>query len=185
MTQGKSVQLSKYLSFLLRHGGEEAGLTFDSQGFTSYQEVWELIQKRFGSRFTLADFDAVIAGEGQDKKRFERQGEGLRAAYGHSRVSTVHYDEAIPPATLYHGTTPRALASIRQEGLRSMNRQYVHLTIDLERARSVARRYDKNPIILIVHAADAHAKGIRFYRPDQEHFLSDDIPPEFLEETDL
>jgi putative RNA 2'-phosphotransferase len=35
-----------------------------------------------------------------------------------------------PPAILYHGTSPSAAKNIMSEGLRPMNRQYVHLSTD-------------------------------------------------------
>ncbi|MEM1009367.1 MAG: RNA 2'-phosphotransferase [Myxococcota bacterium] len=38
-TRKSRTQLSKYLSFLLRHGGEDAGLHFDDQGFTDFAQV--------------------------------------------------------------------------------------------------------------------------------------------------
>ncbi|MCB9643180.1 MAG: RNA 2'-phosphotransferase [Myxococcales bacterium] len=180
-----SVKLSKFVSFLLRHGAEENGLTLDDQGFTPLDEVWSLIQKRYKHRFRFEEFEEVLQGDKDGKKRFEQKDGLVRALYGHSKVKAIVYEDATPPTFLFHGTTPDALLKIQKTGLSPMQRQYVHLTIDLERARSVARRYSPNPIILRVHAADAHAAGIRFFQPDNEHFLSEPIPPQYLEETDL
>jgi putative RNA 2'-phosphotransferase len=180
-----ALQLSKFLSFLLRHGADEFGLVLDDQGFAEMDAVWCCVEDRYGKRFTQADLDLVLAGDKDGKKRFERKDGLIRAFYGHSKVKAIVYEDATPPAILYHGTTPEAWQKIQQTGLLPMQRQYVHLTIDLERARSVARRYAPHPIILFVHAAKAHDAGIRFFQPDEEHFLSEPIPPQFLEKSDL
>ncbi|MCK6510340.1 RNA 2'-phosphotransferase [Myxococcota bacterium] len=180
-----TLQLSKFLSFLLRHGAEEFGLVLDDQGFADFDAVWCCVEDRYGKRFTQDDLDEVLAGDKDGKKRFERIDGKIRAFYGHSKVTPIVYEEAAPPAFLYHGTTPEAWQKIQQTGLLPMQRQYVHLTIELERARSVARRYTPHPLILRIHAEKAHDSGVKFFQPDQEHFLSEPIPPAFLEKTDL
>lgn len=175
------VQLSKFLSTLLRHRADQFGLVLDEHGFADTDQVWAQVQRRYGSRYQLADLLKVVAGDVTGKKRFEIQGRHIRALYGHSAVRDITYEPVIPPTLLYHGTTSAALESIRRDGLKHQRRQYVHLAIHRDRAAQVAARHAGTPILLTVRAAEAHRAGIQFYQPETEHFLADDIPVEFID----
>ena len=119
-----------------------------------------------------------------DKPRFELRGDRIRARYGHSLPVKVPHPRERPPAILYHGTTPEAAARILVDGLRSMRRQYVHLSVDPNTAREVGRRRTPRPVVLTVRADDAHDAGVTFYRAEAAIWLADQIPPEFLQEDD-
>jgi putative RNA 2'-phosphotransferase len=90
----------------------------------------------------------------------------------------------VPPPILYHGTSQRALAAIRREGLRPMGRQYVHLSPDPETATLVGARHDEQPVILTVRAAEAHAAGVVFHQADEAVYLAKHVPAEFIEMAD-
>jgi putative RNA 2'-phosphotransferase len=62
-----------------------------------------------------------------------------------------------------------------------MKRQYVHLSTTMERAREVASRRTREPVILSVRALDAHAAGVVFHSPEPQHFLARTIAPQFIE----
>lgn len=174
-------QLSKFLSFLLRHGADEFDLALDEQGFASFDDVWAIVQRRYKARFSLEDLEPVLAGELDGKKRLELVDGRIRAIYGHNRrVKQVEYEPANPPAILYHGTHSHVIDKIRESGLLAMERQYVHLSVDQERAFTVARRYTRDPIMLQVRAQEAQAAGHVFFQPDSNHFLCEAIPPEFI-----
>lgn len=180
----KLTSLSKFLSFLLRHGADEYKLSLDAEGFADIDAVWAIIQRE-RSWASRTDLETVIAGARDGKKRHERVGDKIRALYGHSRVRDVVYPAVEPPEILFHGTVPRALEAIRAEGLQRMQRQYVHLSNTIERATTVASRYDKTVVLLRVRAKEAHEQGVVFHRPDDEHFLATAIPPEFIEFSEL
>lgn len=66
-----------------------------------------------------------------DKKRFQISDDGklIRAVQGHSTTSVnITLNKLIPPTYLYHGTAQRFIDSIKEQGLISKDRQYVHLT---------------------------------------------------------
>jgi len=176
-------QLSKYLSYLLRHGAEEAGLALDHEGFAALEELWALVERRYGQRFTHEHLALVVAGDHSGKKRFERSGDRIRAMYGHNRklAQTIQYENVAPPTYLYHGTTPQAWPKIQEEGLSPMQRQYVHLAVGRQRAYDVARRYDPSPIMLRVQARAAYDAGHPFYQPEVSHYLTEVLPPIFIE----
>jgi putative RNA 2'-phosphotransferase len=173
-------RLSKLLAVMLRHAPQDFGLTPDAEGFVSVADLWTQVDQRGGGRYTYEDLLAVVEGVSSDKKRFEIRGEHIRALYGHSAVEVI-YDPAVPPETLYHGTTEQALGLIAQHGLTAQSRQYVHVTTNRQLAASVGARHEGKTIILSIRAAQAHAAGIVFFHPEAEHYLAERIPPEFID----
>jgi putative RNA 2'-phosphotransferase len=174
-------KLSKFLAYALRHQPEKFDLTLDEQGFAPTDAVWAAISKQFGGRYQLSDLLAVVAGDKTGKKRYEIDGRYIRALYGHNAaVAEVIYQPAVPPALLYHGTNEAAVRIIREEGLRALGRQYVHLTTSLARATIVAQRRSAMIVMLEVLALEAHNAGTAFYHPEDEHYLVKAVPAAFI-----
>lgn len=177
------VQLSKFLSFVLRHKPDAISLTLDSQGWVS---IDELIEKgnAAGTQFGREDLLHVVATS--DKKRFSVSADGLRirAAQGHSVTVALGLSPQEPPPVLYHGTATRFVDSILSEGLKPQDRQHVHLSIDEATARRVGQRHGK-PVILKIEALRMHAKGFKFFLADNGVWLTDQVPPEFLSSADV
>lgn len=174
-------QLSKFLALVLRHKAEDYNLNIDENGFVDTDEVWQLIEKKFGKKFRYSDLETVVAGDNHGKKRYEIIDGRIRAMFGHSTgVTEINYPIATPPAHLYHGTSQEAIKSIEKSGLESRNRQYVHLTTNLDNAKRVADRHSKNIIILTINALEAHNSGVVFHQPEDEHYLCKYIPSEYI-----
>jgi putative RNA 2'-phosphotransferase len=176
-------KLSKFLALILRHQPERFALQLDEEGWASLAEVMEILHGLPNFRWaTHADvMEIVEQGTDGGKRRFEVEGERIRARYGHSLAQPVVYEPCVPPALLYHGTSPDALDGIRREGLRPMERQYVHLSPDVETALRVGTRHDQQPVVLTVRAAEAHDAGIEFYQADEAVYLAKHVPAEFLD----
>jgi putative RNA 2'-phosphotransferase len=174
--------LSKFLALILRHQPERFALRLDEEGWASLAEVMEILHGLPNFRWaTRADvMEIAEQGTGGGRRRFEVEEGRIRARYGHSLAQPVVYEPCVPPALLYHGTSSDVLDAIRREGLRPMERQYVHLSPDVETALHVGARHDEQPIALTVRAAEAHAAGIEFYRADEAVYLAQYIPPEFI-----
>jgi putative RNA 2'-phosphotransferase len=198
------VKLSKFLALILRHQPERFGLPLDEEGWASLPEVMEILRGLPNFRWaTRADVLAVVErGTGETsarsaetlsrdaqaeglaaagKRRFQIEGNRIRARYGHSLARPIRYEPCAPPPRLYHATSPDGLASIRREGLRPMERQYVHLSPDPETALHVGARHADRPVVLTVRAAQAHAAGVEFYQADDAVYLAKHIAVEFLE----
>lgn len=177
------VRLSKTISHALRHAPWLYELEVDEEGWTPVADLLAGLRRhrRAWRELTEEDLRAMMARPG--KKRFEmREGE-IRALYGHSIDMKIRKERAKPPGRLYHGTAPKVAALIGREGLKPMNRQYVHLSADEETAREVGRRKAKDPVILTVRAAEAHTAGVSFYHGNEMVWLAERVPPEFIEET--
>jgi putative RNA 2'-phosphotransferase len=61
-----------------------------------------------------------------------------------------------------------------------MARQYVHLSPDASTARQVGRRKAHPCAVLVVRSLDAAAAGVTFYRGNEQVWLADLVPAEFL-----
>ena len=172
------VQLSKFVSLVLRHKPDAIGLALDPQGWAS---IDELVEKgnAAGTKFGRDDLLHVV--ETSDKKRFSVSADGsrIRAAQGHSVSVELGLAPRQPPPLLYHGTATRFVASILSEGLKPQGRQHVHLSLDEATALRVGQRHGK-PSILRVDAHAMHAKGFKFYLADNGVWLTDHVPPQFL-----
>jgi putative RNA 2'-phosphotransferase len=174
----RNVQLSKFLSLILRHQPDTIGLALDAQGWAV---IDELIAKSdaAGTRFTRDDLLHVV--QSSDKKRFSvsEDGQRIRAAQGHSVEVELGLQPQEPPAVLYHGTATRFVDAILAEGLKPQSRQQVHLSADEATAQLVGQRHGK-PVVLTVDALRMHAAGFKFYRADNGVWLADQVPSGFL-----
>lgn len=177
----KHAETSKFLSYLLRHQPQAAGLTLDKAGWA---EIAELIRCVNTAGYAL-DHDLLQTIVAQsEKKRFTISEDGLliRAAQGHSTPYVkIDYVEKTPPDVLFHGTASRFLASIREQGIISKDRQHVHLSQDEATAVQVGQRHGK-PVVLTINARAMFEQGFKFYQADNGVWLSDTIPWEFVQE---
>ncbi|GBF05970.1 phosphotransferase KptA/Tpt1 [Deinococcus aerius] len=164
-------QLSRRLSYLLRHAPEKMGVTLEPGGWAPVQAVLRSL------RVPRERLERVVATN--NKQRFSLEGERIRANQGHSVRVDLDLTPAVPPATLYHGTHPAALPAIHREGLRRMNRHHVHLSPDRETARRVGARRG-SPVVLEVRAGEMHAAGHVFFLSANGVWLVEAVPPEFL-----
>jgi putative RNA 2'-phosphotransferase len=172
------VQLSKFLSFVLRHQPDAIGLALDSQGWAS---IDELVEKGNAARTQFSREDLLLVVKTNDKKRFSISADGLRirAAQGHSVSVGLGLSPQEPPSVLFHGTAIRFIESILREGLKPRARQQVHLSTDDATALRVGQRHGK-AAVLKVDALRMHSKGFKFYLADNGVWLTDQVPPEFL-----
>lgn len=173
------IRLSKFMSLVLRHQPHEFWLSLDAEGFAPLEALVRIVEERPDLKAGRAEVLKVV--EEDRPRRFEIQGDRIRARYGHSFKADqpVAYPAVEPPPVLFHGTYPEAVKGIHRDGLRAMKRQYVHLWTTEERAREVARRRTRTPVILRIRAGAAHAAGVVFHSPEPNHYLVRAIPVEF------
>jgi putative RNA 2'-phosphotransferase len=180
MTSKVLNKTSKFLSFVLRHKPDVIGLELDANGWAN---INELINKGNASgevsNLDRAFIQNVV--DTSDKKRFiiSEDGEHIRANQGHSINVDLQLKPVTPPEFLYHGTATRFLDSILQEGLRPQQRQYVHLSTDIETATAVGQRYGK-PVILKIKALLMHEQGFTFYLSENGAWLTDSVPKAYI-----
>lgn len=171
--------VSKFLSYVLRHQPESIGLSLDSEGWADIDTLIACA-KTDGKALDREIIFSVV--ESSDKKRFSLSEDGLRirAAQGHSSPQVnIQYQERTPPDVLYHGTATRFLESIQSQGLIAGSRQYVHLSADEATAISVGQRHGK-PVLLKIDALTMHEQGVTFYQADNGVWLTQAVDSAFI-----
>ena len=174
-------QVSRILSYALRHHPEEFGIILDEEGWVLTNDLLNAIKKNHPALRWIDSATLQLIQQQNDKPRFEMIEGSIRAGYGHSlaqlRIRMIPHK---PPAVLYHGTTEKALLQIRQTGLQPQQRHYVHLSADIQTARLVGKRRTKIPQLITINASDAFHAGIQFYKCNETIWLADGIPPQYL-----
>ncbi|SEP06055.1 putative RNA 2'-phosphotransferase [Halogranum amylolyticum] len=173
----RRVRLSKFASGALRHFPDDAGLSPDGHGWVDYDALVDAVTRKY-SWAEREHVDGVVATD--PKGRFERRSSRIRAAYGHSIDVTLEPTESAVPSQLYHGTARRNIESIRETGLRPMGRQRVHLSTTREEARTVGRRHDDDPVVVVVDADAMVANGFGVDERGPETYTVDHVPPRYL-----
>lgn len=172
-------QLSKEVSYALRHAPWEYELEMDEEGWVPVKQLLESLNSS-GKWANITENDLIEMIASSEKKRHEILNGKIRAYYGHSVPNKILKQEMNPPQILYHGTPKRFLASIKEKGLLPQDRNYVHLSQDIETAMQVGKRRDKHPVILIIEAQKAHADGIKFYLGNEKVWLADSVPTQYI-----
>ena len=171
-------QLSKTIAHALRHEPEAYGLQLDESGWVSLELLVNALRSKNWPQLEPDNIVQVAAAT--DKKRFEIKDGRIRAYYGHSTDEKIVKTPVVPPILLYHGTIAANMHSILQNGLLPMERQYVHLSEDVQTARIVGSRRKGEVIIFKVSALEAHNSGIAFYREENGTWLAEPVSPKFL-----
>ncbi len=173
------VKTSRACSFLLRHQPQAAGLTLDPQGWIAVDELLAGLA-RINRRADRALLERVVAEN--DKQRFEFSPDGgrIRARQGHSVSVDLGLDPQVPPDALWHGTVARFLPKIHKDGLQPQGRHHVHLSADRATATAVGNRRG-SAVLLRVDAAAMDRAGHRFYCTANGVWLTDGVPPGFLD----
>jgi putative RNA 2'-phosphotransferase len=174
----RAKRLSKFLSFVLRHQPEAAGLTLDESGWANVDAVL-LGARSQGLAMTMDELRYVV--ETSDKRRFALSADErcIRAQQGHSIEVDLDLPPSTPPEFLYHGTVARFLPAIMAEGLKKGARHHVHLAADRATAEGVGARRGA-PVVLCVQAEVMHREGHAFFLSGNGVWLTETVPPIFL-----
>lgn len=173
---------SKFLSFVLRHYPEAIGLTLDENGWTRIDDLLEKCRAH-GKPLSRELLNTILATSPKRRFALSVDGQKIRASQGHSIEVDLAYEPTTPPELLFHGTVAASLQAIRAEGLRKMERLHVHLSPDDATARTVAVRRGK-PVVLRISAGRMHSTGHVFYLSANGVWLTEHVPPPFIEFPD-
>jgi putative RNA 2'-phosphotransferase len=174
-------RISKTLAYWLRHKPDAGGLALDGSGWAQVEDVFAALA-RAGVTDRIEELRRTV--DENDKNRFELSDDGrsIRARQGHSLAVDLDWPPADPPEFLFHGTVERFLEPIFAEGLRPMARHHVHLSPDVATASAVGARRGE-AVILRVAAGRMAADGHVFRLSGNQVWLTDRVPPDYLERT--
>jgi putative RNA 2'-phosphotransferase len=177
----KLKNLSRTISHALRHEPWIYELELDEEGWVSVERLVNALQLENTNWSLLTESDIAEMIACSEKKRHELCNGKIRALYGHSTPNRLIKEPAVPPNILYHGTSSESAKIIIGDGLNPMDRQYVHLSVDLKTASQVGQRKAKQSVILKIKSLEGYQAGISFYRGNDCVWLADSVPPEFIE----
>ena len=175
------VELSKTISHALRHEPWLYELELDDEGWVSISQLLESLRLENKLWREIRQFDIEEMLQTSSKPRHEISDGRIRAIYGHSIPNKLKRVSATPPEVLFHGTTPRVIGMIKTKGLKPMNRQNVHLSIDKATALEVGKRKSKSPVLLRIRSLDASKNDVVFFKGNEKIWLADKVPPQFIE----
>ena len=164
---------SKFISLILRHKPEEIGITLDSHGWAPVDRLLE------GVGISMEELEHIVETDEKQRYSFNEDKTRIRANQGHSIPVDLELEEQEPPEFLYHGTVGQFLGGIQKEGLQRRNRQYVHLSPDVETAVKVGRRRGK-PVVLQIAAGRMKQDGYKFYCSANGVWLTGEVPPGYI-----
>ncbi len=181
MKQNQLKTISKFLSLVLRHQPEMIGLTLEEGGWVDIESLLAAAVKHHRAHYlSRALLDTVV--QTNDKQRFEISPDNtkIRARQGHSVQVELGYEPSTPPEILLHGTPSQSVQFIRESGLKKMQRHHVHLHVDQKTSAAVGARRGK-PVLLKIRAGEMYRRGFRFFVTDNQVWLTDHVPAEFIE----
>ncbi len=169
--------LSKKVSWLLRHGASDVHLAMDDAGWVTIDDLLAVAKL---DRSTLEQIVAT-----NPKRRFEIQGDRIRACQGHSAqlaVTREALEASWSPFSgglrVWHGTQLSALVSIGRTGLLPQSRTHVHLSPEIQ--SRIGKRADVQ-VLLAVSTDRMRAADQRLWVASNGVVLARHVPPSAIE----
>lgn len=172
-------KLSVFISLVLRHKPDAAHITLDEHGWANVDELLAGINDT-GRKIDMEILEELVRTDNKQRYSFNEDKTRIRANQGHSIPVDVELEEKKPPHFLYHGTADRFLKSIMAEGLKPINRLYVHLSKDEETAVKVGKRHG-NPVVLKISAEEMYHDGTKFYLSQNGVWLTKYIEKKYIQ----
>ena len=173
------IKISSFISMLLRHKPEAAGLTLDEHGWCDVNELIKGVSEH-RAPLTMEELEYIVETDDKGRYSFNEDKTLIRANQGHSIPVDVELDETEPPEFLWHGTGEKYVASIDETGLIPKSRLYVHLSADYDTADTVGKRHGSH-LVYQVNAAEMSRAGYKFYLSKNNVWLTKEVPVKHLE----
>ena len=154
------IRASRFLSLVLRHKPEAAGIQIDAHGWADVDSLLRGMADRYP--LTAAQLEEIVRTDNKQRYSFNADKTKIRANQGHSIPVDVELSEREPPKILWHGTGEKYVASIDAQGLLPKSRLYVHLSGDFDTAVSVGKRHGR-AVVYQVESGRMQRDGYRFY----------------------
>ena len=171
------IRASRFLSLVLRHKPEAAGIQIDAHGWADVDSLLRGMADRYP--LTAAQLEEIVRTDNKQRYSFNADKTKIRANQGHSIPVDVELSEREPPKILWHGTGEKYVASIDAQGLLPKSRLYVHLSGDFDTAVSVGKRHGR-AVVYQVESGRMQRDVYRFYLSQNGVWLTKRVPAEYL-----
>jgi len=176
------ITVSRFLSFVLRHKPDAAGITLDSKGWAKVDELIEGVSKTHP--ITLGLLEKIVETDDKQRYSFNIDKTLIRANQGHSIDVDVELEKVVPPQYLWHGTAEKYVESIENNGLIPKTRLYVHLSSDIATAQRVGARHGQ-VVIYRIDALRMYEHGFEFFKSANNVWLVKSVPAMYLKREDI
>ena len=174
-------ELSKVISHALRHEPDKYNIELSKDGWVAIVDLVKGIRNNIIGLTYITEDDIINLVVSAKKKRHEIFDGRIRALHGHSLIIGGEWKSIKPPAILYHATSTGRIARIEKEGLKPMERQFVHLATTQEAANEVALKKYQSVVLLQINALAAFENSIPFYSNNEDAiWMCECVPPEYL-----
>ena len=168
---------SKFLSLVLRHKPQVAGIALDEHGWADVDELVKGVSKT--QNFSHTILEEIVTTDSKNRYSFNEDYSRIRANQGHSINVDLGLVKKTPPDVLYHGTAKRFLDSILKQGIIANGRLHVHLSDCVETAMHVGERHGR-PAVLRVDSLKMAQEGIAFYLSENGVWLTKEVPVKYI-----
>jgi len=151
-------ELGKLIEYILLHRPDEFGLFLDDDDSLPIKELMWALHEETGWKHIRLGHLKELAYSGLELA-FTLEETQIRPKREVSKTAS----DTLPPRLLFFGARRKAYPVILKHGLRPGSRLYVPLATTEEMALRIGKRRDPKPILLTVHAAQAHDSGHLFF----------------------
>ncbi|XP_037044022.1 putative tRNA 2'-phosphotransferase [Bradysia coprophila] len=177
----RNIELSKLLSWILRHGANEEKLPIDANGYIDIDVI--LKTHRFvAKKFSLNEIKNVVANDRKQRFALDTLPNGkmrIKANQGHSmanvQMTMTKIDDARKVPIAVHGTYYRFWEKIKAEGLKRMTRNHIHLTENEVFSGDTSGFRSSSEILIYVDVSKAVSDGVVFYRSANNVILTEGL----------
>ena len=168
-------ELGKIIEYILFYRPDEFGLFLDNDGSLPIKElIWALHEEEGWKHIRLGHLKELSYSHLESPFTLEEN--CIKPKQPREQISSA----AVPPRLLFYAARRKAYPVILKHGLRPGGRPYVPLATTEEIALRIGRRRDPKPILLTIHAAQAHDEGHIFSHCGELLYLVRTLPPNFL-----
>lgn len=158
--------ISRFLCYLLRHKPEAIGLNIEYDGAWAYvDELIDKVNEKTEYNLDRELLKEIVETDAKGRYSFSEDNKKIRCNQGHSFPVALNMKVCTPPKNLFHGTAINRLESIKSQGIKSMSRNFVHLSADIDTAIDVGKRHGK-PVVLVIDVEQMVADGNKFMISD-------------------
>jgi 2'-phosphotransferase len=178
LSKKKEQEISKKLSYILRHGIQTLDLDCDLNG---YVKVNELFSRKLIKTNNIDEIKYIV--DSNEKKRFslilKNNEYYIRANQGHSLEVGKLIDDEVTlekidnPIEIFHGTEKKYIDSIVENGLNRGSRKHIHLVSEIEKEKQTSGFKNISNRIIIVNMKKCMEDGMIFYKSENNVILTE------------
>lgn len=150
----------------------------DEFGYMLLQELLDELNKHPAWEYTTMS-DIIEVNRNSTLKRLQISGDKIRLVIPQTITNTKLSSKAIPPKTLFYGTTIVGVSRIKTFGIKSFKDKYVKLFPDKKMIGVLTHR-KSHPAYIEIDAYKAYQDGIHFIKSDFNSYLAEYIPPKYI-----